>query len=137
MPNLWSSMRDVRCYWVVLRVFCIVFPSSVKRRYKVESFCAIVLLDSYLLCNSLFPCHSGISWTLLDESYVDSCTTSKARPEDWKAFLAELGVQHFLAIERKQVKLHRGSMVSLNYNNDIRIRLQNIVLACLALFPVT
>lgn len=56
--------------------------------------------------------HLGISWTLLDESYLDSYSTSKARPEDWKAFLTELGVQHFLAIKRKQVKLHRDSMVS-------------------------
>ncbi|XP_078347983.1 uncharacterized protein LOC144633073 isoform X2 [Oculina patagonica] len=52
----------------------------------------------------------SISWTLIDESYLDSCSASKARPTDWKDFLTELGVQHFLAIKRKQVKLHRNSL---------------------------
>ena len=60
----------------------------------------------------LFPFHLGISWTLIDESYLESCTALKTRTTDWKDFLAELGVQHFLAIKKKRVKIHRNSMVS-------------------------
>lgn len=90
--NLWFSMRDVRCYWVVLRVFCIVFLFLVKRRYKVESFCVIVLLDFYLLCNFLFFCYLGILWIFFDEFYVDLCIILKVCFEDWKVFFVEFGV---------------------------------------------
>ena len=31
---------------------------------------------------------------------------------DWKTFLDDLGLKLFLAIEKKQVKLHRKNMVS-------------------------
>ncbi|XP_068725664.1 uncharacterized protein [Montipora capricornis] len=52
----------------------------------------------------------SISWTLVDESYLDAGTGSKARAADWKAFLAELGVQTFLSIKKKRVELHRSNM---------------------------
>ena len=54
----------------------------------------------------------GISWTIIDESYLDYCITSRVRTRDWKAFLDDLGLKQFLAIEKKQVKLHRKHMVS-------------------------
>ncbi|XP_068715873.1 uncharacterized protein [Montipora foliosa] len=52
----------------------------------------------------------SISWTLVDESYLNSGTGSKARVTDWKAFLSELGVQTFLSIRKKRVKLDRSTM---------------------------
>ena len=58
-----------------------------------------------------FLLHLGISWTLIDESYLDRYAGLKARSTDWKEFLTKLGVKHFLAIKKKQVKIHRDTMV--------------------------
>ncbi|XP_022793492.1 uncharacterized protein LOC111332406 isoform X4 [Stylophora pistillata] len=52
----------------------------------------------------------SISWTIIDESYLDYCITSRVRTRDWKAFVDDLGLKQFLAIEKKQVKLHRKHM---------------------------
>lgn len=65
---------------------------------------------SYDLCSlKLSLSSSGVHWTVLDQTYL--ATTSSKPPNSWEKFFSNLGVVHFLAIERKDVQLSKSELV--------------------------